>query len=548
MRNESTLHRKRIWMVSSILCVPATVLLLLTGMVLVELELLQRNRSIREMTDPTGMNRILSPVWGILFVSLIVALVSLILSVMKCGQKTADGRVVVTGWFDRIWPDVQLAAAVILSIFLIPSGLLFMDWFSESRLLLQTILLRVAAGEKQIESIRKALQSGYYFFYSIDPKWVQLTIAIAGLTLILLFDLLVIQSVAKRLKNRNFWKSTLIGIVACELRRRVSQNRNLYLKSGIYAAGMLLLSFFCAAFTGDFLIGYLALIIMGLILLYRNLGKFQMVRAGVHELKNGNLDYKIPLSGDGELEQMAADLNAIASAQKLAVERELKNERLKTDLITNVSHDLKTPLTSLISYIDLLRQEGLDSEYAPEYLDILEEKSARLQKLTDDLFEAAKASSGSIPVQTEPVNLVSLVSQAMAEVGDRLEKAGLKMKVHAGDGRQDVIADGRLLWRVLDNLLNNVAKYALPGSRVYIDILDRHDRIRLEMKNISRDPLNMEPDELLERFQRGDTSRNTEGSGLGLTIARDLTRLMGGRFWIRIDGDLFKAIVELPPA
>ena len=232
----------------------------------------------------------------------------------------------------------------------------------------------------------------------------------------------------------------------------------------------------------------------------------------------------------------------------MAVQNELKNQRLKTDLISNVSHDLRTPLTSMVSYVDLLKTEGLDSENAPSYLTIIDEKTRRLQKLTEDLFEAAKASSGSIPVDIVKIEMSSIVNQAMAELEERLAANELDVIYTNKAEAIYVMADGQLLWRVIENLLTNVSKYALPKSRVYLDIREDEQMIYLDVKNISKDRLNISADELMERFKRGDESRNTEGSGLGLSIAKDLTFLMHGKFSIIIDGDLFKATVALQKA
>ncbi len=278
--------------------------------------------------------------------------------------------------------------------------------------------------------------------------------------------------------------------------------------------------------------------------------KFEEVMKGIDEVKNGNLTYQIPVSGDGELDRLARGINQISEASNIAIQNELKNQRMKTDLISNVSHDLKTPLTSIITYVDLLKTEGLDHTEAPKYLEILDQKSMRLKKLTEDLFDAAKASSGAIPVKFEKVDLLSLINQGMGEMSDRIESSNLEFKVNSEKERYYVWADGQLLWRVMENLLGNIFKYAQEGSRVYLNLTEREEiggRLMtvLEIKNISKDELNINADELMERFKRGDESRTTEGSGLGLAIAKDLVRLQNGRFEITIDGDLFKATVIL---
>jgi signal transduction histidine kinase len=278
----------------------------------------------------------------------------------------------------------------------------------------------------------------------------------------------------------------------------------------------------------------------------RKVVALQMITAGTGRIRNGDLAYRIPLDRTPELGALAQNVNNIADGLTAAVDREVKAERMKAELITNVSHDLKTPLTSLITYIDLLKNEGLGSDNAPKYLAILDQKIERLKTLTEDLFEAAKAASGTLSLHLEELDVSSLLTQGMAELQDKLEASGLDFRANLPHGRLCVKADGRLLWRVLENLLSNIIKYALPSSRVYIDVLEQSGSVSITLKNISASPLNITPEELLERFKRGDESRHTEGSGLGLSIANSLTELQGGSFQIAIDGDLFKATVTLP--
>lgn len=246
-----------------------------------------------------------------------------------------------------------------------------------------------------------------------------------------------------------------------------------------------------------------------------------------------------------DFKDCADTLNHIQDGMNAAVDSRMRSEHLKTELITNVSHDLKTPLTSIVSYVDLLKQEPMGSQAAGEYLEVLDRQSARLKKLIEDLVEASKASTGNIPVEKAPLDVGMLLGQAMGEYNQRLEQAGLTPVLRLPETPCMVSADGRLLWRVFDNLLGNIVKYAMPGTRVYLTV-EVGDTITAAFRNISREPLEVSADELMERFVRGDASRHTEGSGLGLSIARSLTDSMGGTFGLSLDGDLFKAMVSFP--
>lgn len=240
------------------------------------------------------------------------------------------------------------------------------------------------------------------------------------------------------------------------------------------------------------------------------------------------------------------DLNRIGDGIALAVEKQLKSERMKTELITNVSHDIKTPLTSIINYVDLLKKEDIQPDEAKEYIAVLDRQSQRLRKLTEDVIEASKASTGNIPVELSQTDMNVLLSQAAGEYEDKLAQNQLELVLNLPEKPLQIMADGRLLWRVFDNLMGNAVKYAMPGTRVYVTTSETDGRAEAVFKNVSKVQLNISADELMERFMRGDTSRNTEGSGLGLSIADSLTALQGGKFAVDIDGDLFKARVSFP--
>ena len=248
-----------------------------------------------------------------------------------------------------------------------------------------------------------------------------------------------------------------------------------------------------------------------------------------------------------DFKEHGENLNAIALGMNRAVESQLKSERLKTELITNVSHDIKTPLTSIINSVDLLTTAEDENQRA-EYLEVLDRQSQRLKKLTEDLVEVSKASSGSMETHPSRHSVSELLRQALGEYGDRLEKAGLTPVLTLPEQELFAVLDGTLTWRVLDNLFSNACKYGQPGTRFYLDAAEEAGSVRLSFKNISREPLNLSAEELMERFVRGDRSRHSEGSGLGLNIAKSLTELQGGVFTLSVDGDLFKAEITLPKA
>lgn len=246
--------------------------------------------------------------------------------------------------------------------------------------------------------------------------------------------------------------------------------------------------------------------------------------------------------------QMAAAVNDLGDGLRHALQEQMKSERMKADLITNVSHDLKTPLTSIINYVDLLKREELHNEKANEYLEVLDQKSQRLKQLTEDLVEASRASSGNVVLDIRRIDVKELLMQTSGEFVERFEARGLQLVENFPQNPQYVDVDGRRLWRIIENLFRNVEKYAMPHTRVYLDLINDGDRVAFSLKNISENPLNISPEELTERFTRGDESRSTEGSGLGLSIAKDLTEIQQGIFEIYLDGDLFKVTVSFPIA
>ena len=274
----------------------------------------------------------------------------------------------------------------------------------------------------------------------------------------------------------------------------------------------------------------------------------QRLRRAATDLAEGRLDTKVDLAGmTPRLREHGEQLNSLSDVLTQAVDERTRSERMKAELITNVSHDIKTPLTSIVNYVDLLKKEPIEGERAREYLEILDRQSQRMKKLITDLVDASKASTGNLPTHPEPIALGLMLTQLAGEYQERLAAAGLELVCDAAP-EQKVMADARLLGRVFDNLLGNAIKYALPGTRVYLTARIEDDCIAVELKNVSRERLSVSGEELTERFVRGDTSRNTEGSGLGLSIAKSLVELQEGTFRVAVDGDLFKITLTLPAA
>ncbi|MBQ5973382.1 MAG: HAMP domain-containing histidine kinase, partial [Oscillospiraceae bacterium] len=366
------------------------------------------------------------------------------------------------------------------------------------------------------------------------------------------------MTVAARVRSRTFVKTLLVWILLRAAGRFFRFLARVYRRAGFLwrtLLGLVLLSLpFLAllitdldrhAFRGIHL--FCALLWLGVLALVpAAAANLSRLFRGIRRLSEG--DYTDPVDARGmffDFRTAAGQLNAAAEGMNAAVEERLKSERLKTELITNVSHDIRTPLTSILNGVDLLRRDETLSETSRGYVEMLDRQGQRLKKLTDDLIETSKAASGAVAVSPEPLDLGTLLEQAVGEYSDRLAARGLRPYLAAEPGCT-VLADGKLLWRVFDNLLANIAKYAMAGTRVYLSVRRTSDGAGAVFRNISEDELPRDPAELTERFVRGDAARHTEGSGLGLSIAVSLCQLMGGSLSLTTDGDLFLAAVSLP--
>ncbi|MDO4572210.1 MAG: HAMP domain-containing sensor histidine kinase [Clostridia bacterium] len=397
--------------------------------------------------------------------------------------------------------------------------------------------------------------------YFDGAAFLMLALVFLALTVSLVVLLAVCMSFAARVKCRCLFRNTVIGWCLRQLWRFVKWccrgvralfiNMPLLWKTLLCVGAFLLIDVILIAMSrssGPALLFCLLLNLAALAFCLAAALQMRRLQEGAKALADGDFSRRLDTGGlYSEFRKHAESLNGIGLGMGRAVEARMKSERMKTDLITNVSHDLKTPLTSIINYVDLLRKEAL-APPAGEYVEVLERQAQRLKKLAEDVVEASKASSGTLNAHLQPTDVVELVNQGMAEYAARFAAGGLQPVLSLPEEPLVAMADGRLLWRALDNLLANAAKYAMPGTRVYITASAGEARACVCIKNISREPLNIDPAELTERFVRGDASRAAEGSGLGLSIAQSLVQLQQGTLSLSIDGDLFRADITLPLA
>lgn len=466
-----------------------------------------------------------------LLVSVVGYIVCLIWLTMIAGRKIAEEGVHLNG-FDR-W-KTEIAA-----------GIVFVSWF------LWTYLAAVVWSS--IRQNTSYLTDGTLRYYADGLKGNEIFIFIlyaGGTAVFFIFGYL---SLVRRIKGRTFWKNSILRMMCNGLKKCGKQlvifwkGRKTIWRTLLACIGLFFLNLLGIASEGVLVPVILAADAFACYYLCRKAMAEDKIQTGIKRIAGGEVGYKIPLQGlKGDAKETAAAVNHIGEGMNVALENSMKSERLKTDLITNVSHDIKTPLTSIINYVELLKQENFEDPKIQRYLEILDEKSQRLKILTEDVVEASKVSSGNITLEYSNINLVEMIQQTSGEFAEKFGARHLTEVMDMPENPAIIRADGRRLWRVLSNIYNNAAKYAMPETRVYADLQVIAGYAVFSLKNISEQPLNIPANELTERFIRGDVSRSTEGSGLGLSIAESLTKMQGGTFGLYLDGDLFKVTISFP--
>lgn len=485
----------------------------------------------------------------LLVLSIILFLGATIWLTLEAGRTAEDEELHLNG-FDH-W-KTEIAAVLIVLIWIVGSYIGIHFWNGNIYTMINDIPTYLKDGGTYFE---------YYYARGMDVSSAYMSaslylpsLSIAELAEIYFYGVFTLGcffmgyvSLIKRIKGRNLWKNSLLRVIVRFI-YKIYDNRKKTTKTVLLLCGFFLVQGIAVLFRngGTMLLVLLADVGVFYVVLNGLLLK-EKLKKGIEEIALGNMEYQIPLQGlRGENLKLAEMINGIANGFHMAVEEAMKNERLKTDLITNVSHDIKTPLTSIINYVAILKQSDIADPKIQGYLDILEAKAQRLKTLTEDVVEASKVSSGNISLEYMDVNLVEMIQQTEGEMAEKFEARNLKMIVNLPAEPAVVHVDGRRMWRVLENIFGNAAKYAMPGTRVYADLKLEEDTVDLSLKNVSEHQLNISADELTERFIRGDLSRSSEGSGLGLSIAQSLTTMQGGTFNLYLDGDLFRVNIRFP--
>lgn len=485
----------------------------------------------------------------LLVLSIILFLGATIWLTLEAGRTAEDEKLHLNG-FDH-W-KTEIAAVLIVLIWIVGSYIGIHFWNGNINMIINDIPTYLTDGGTYFE---------YYYARGMDVSAAYMpaslyvpSLSIAELAGIYFYGVFTLGcffmgyvSLIKRIKGRNLWKNSLLRVIVRFI-YKIYDNRKKTTKTVLLLCGFFLLQGIAVLFRNGVTMLLVLLADVGVFYVVLNsLLLKEKLKKGIEEIALGNMEYQIPLQGlRGENLKLAEMINGIANGFHMAVEEAMKNERLKTDLITNVSHDIKTPLTSIINYVAILKQSDIADPKIQGYLDILEAKAQRLKTLTEDVVEASKVSSGNISLEYMDVDLVEMIQQTEGEMAEKFEARNLKMIVNLPEEPAVVHVDGRRMWRVLENIFGNAAKYAMPGTRVYADLKLEEDTVDLSLKNVSEHQLNISADELTERFIRGDLSRSSEGSGLGLSIAQSLTTMQGGTFNLYLDGDLFRVNIRFP--
>lgn len=485
----------------------------------------------------------------LLVLSIILFLGATIWLTLEAGRTAEDEELHLNG-FDH-W-KTEIAAVLIVLIWIVGSYIGIHFWNGNIYTMINDIPTYLKDGGTYFE---------YYYARGMDVSSAYMSaslylpsLSIAELAEIYFYGVFTLGcffmgyvSLIKRIKGRNLWKNSLLRVIVRFI-YKIYDNRKKTTKTVLLLCGFFLVQGIAVLFRNGVTMLLVLLADVGVFYVVLNgLLLKEKLKKGIEEIALGNMEYQIPLQGlRGENLKLAEMINGIANGFHMAVEEAMKNERLKTDLITNVSHDIKTPLTSIINYVAILKQSDIADPKIQGYLDILEAKAQRLKTLTKDVVEASKVSSGNISLEYMDVDLVEMIQQTEGEMAEKFEARNLKMIVNLPAEPAVVHVDGRRMWRVLENIFGNAAKYAMPGTRVYADLKLEEDTVDLSLKNVSEHQLNISADELTERFIRGDLSRSSEGSGLGLSIAQSLTTMQGGTFNLYLDGDLFRVNIRFP--
>ena len=485
----------------------------------------------------------------LLVLSIILFLGATIWLTLEAGRTAEDEELHLNG-FDH-W-KTEIAAVLIVLIWIVGSYIGIHFWNGNIYTMINDIPTYLKDGGTYFE---------YYYARGMDVSSAYMSaslylpsLSIAELAEIYFYGVFTLGcffmgyvSLIKRIKGRNLWKNSLLRVIVRFI-YKIYDNRKKTTKTVLLLCGFFLVQGIAVLFRNGVTMLLVLLADVGVFYVVLNgLLLKEKLKKGIEEIALGNMEYQIPLQGlRGENLKLAEMINGIANGFHMAVEEAMKNERLKTDLITNVSHDIKTPLTSIINYVAILKQSDIADPKIQGYLDILEAKAQRLKTLTEDVVEASKVSSGNISLEYMDVDLVEMIQQTEGEMAEKFEARNLKMIVNLPAEPAVVHVDGRRMWRVLENIFGNAAKYAMPGTRVYADLKLEEDTVDLSLKNVSEHQLNISADELTERFIRGDLSRSSKGSGLGLSIAQSLTTMQGGTFNLYLDGDLFRVNIRFP--